>query len=81
MRLIRFFDIGVGSGRRYDYRVSVIIVKEYLIVLVGGLILENVGEVIRWVKLVGVDVLSGVERNGVKDRVLIEVFMVVVRNG
>lgn len=71
----------MGSGRRYDYRVSVIIVKEYLIVLVGGLILENVGEVIRWVKLVGVDVLSGVERNGVKDRVLIEVFMVVVRNG
>lgn len=74
-------DTGAGSGRRHDYRVSAIIAKEYPIVLAGGLTPENVGEAIRWVKPAGVDVSSGVERNGVKDRVLIEAFMAVVRNG
>ncbi len=73
-------DTGAGSGRRHDYRVSAIIAREHPVILAGGLNPQNVEEAIRWVKPAGVDVSSGVERNGVKDRELIEEFVGRVRN-
>ncbi len=73
-------DTGAGSGRRHDYRVSAIIAKKYPIVLAGGLSPENVEEAVRWVKPAGVDVSSGVERRGIKDRVLVEDFVRRVRD-
>ncbi|MCD6373440.1 MAG: phosphoribosylanthranilate isomerase [Thermococcus sp.] len=73
-------DTGAGSGRRHDYRVSAIVAKKIPIVLAGGLRPENVEEAVKWVRPAGVDVSSGVERNGVKDRTLIEEFIGRVRN-
>ena len=73
-------DTGAGSGRRHDYRVSAIVARRYPIVLAGGLTPENVEEALKWVRPAGVDVSSGVERNGVKDRTLIEEFVGRVKN-
>ena len=73
-------DTGAGSGRRHDYRVSAIIARKMPVILAGGLNPENVEEAIRWVKPAGVDVSSGVERNGIKDRCLIEEFVRRVRD-
>ena len=73
-------DTGAGSGRRHDYRVSAIVAKRYPIVLAGGLTPENVKEAVQWVMPTGVDVSSGVERNGIKDRFLVEKFVESVKD-
>ncbi len=68
-------DTGKGSGIVHDHRVSKIIAEEFDIVLAGGLNPENVADIVKYVKPFGVDVSSGVERNGRKDRELIKKFI------
>ncbi len=68
-------DTGKGSGLIHDHRVSRIIAKEFDIILAGGLSPKNVCEIVEFVKPFGVDVSSGVERNGRKDEDLIREFV------
>ncbi|MEM1578265.1 MAG: phosphoribosylanthranilate isomerase [Archaeoglobaceae archaeon] len=73
-------DSGCGSGRTHDWEVSKKVAKEYPIILAGGLNVNNVGLAIKEVRPFGVDVSSGVEKNGFKDEILVSEFVRVVRN-
>uniref|UniRef100_A0A7C3MA36 N-(5'-phosphoribosyl)anthranilate isomerase n=1 Tax=Archaeoglobus fulgidus TaxID=2234 RepID=A0A7C3MA36_ARCFL len=68
-------DSGCGSGRRHDWKISREVSKKYSIFLAGGLNPQNVAEAIRVVKPAGVDVSSGVEKDGFKDESLIREFV------
>ncbi len=68
-------DTGKGSGITHDHRVSRIVAKSYDVILAGGLNPKNVVEIIEFVKPFGVDVSSGVERDGSKDEELIKEFV------
>ncbi|WP_048055344.1 phosphoribosylanthranilate isomerase [Pyrococcus sp. NA2] len=68
-------DTGAGTGRMHDLRISRIIARKIPIVIAGGLNPENVRRVIEFVRPFGVDVSSGVERNGRKDESLIREFV------
>ena len=72
-------DTGKGSGLTHDHRVSGIVAKEFDIVLAGGLNPQNVAGIVKFVKPFGVDVSSGVERNGRKDERLVAEFVKEVR--
>lgn len=79
------FDRGVpgllgGSGATFDWsRVAPIVARRRAIVA-GGLTPENVGECIRTLRPYGVDVRSGVERDGRKDPAMIRAFVKAVRD-
>ncbi len=73
-------DSGCGSGKTHDWSISRRIAERYPVMLAGGLNPENVGEAIRYVKPIGVDVSSGVERDGFKDEKLISEFVRRVRD-
>ena len=68
-------DTGKGSGLTHDHRVSRIVAREVDIVLAGGLNPDNVREVVKFVKPFGVDVSSGVERDGRKSEELVRMFV------
>ncbi|AGK60667.1 phosphoribosylanthranilate isomerase [Archaeoglobus sulfaticallidus PM70-1] len=70
-------DSGNGSGKMHDLRVSREICRrvERKIMLAGGLNPQNVGYVVSFVNPYGVDVSSGVERDGKKDKSLIQNFL------
>ncbi|RUM34451.1 MAG: phosphoribosylanthranilate isomerase [Archaeoglobus sp.] len=68
-------DTGRGSGLTHDHRVSKLIADKFDVVLAGGLNPENLAEIIEFVKPFGVDVSSGVEKNGKKDENLIKEFV------
>lgn len=69
-------DYSGGSGHVFDWSLldQLSISKERLI-LAGGLKSDNVGRAIAQVEPFGVDVSSGVERNGSKDSELIKQFI------
>ncbi|CAO5157519.1 N-(5'-phosphoribosyl)anthranilate isomerase [Frankia sp. AiPs1] len=66
-----------GTGRTHDWSISAGIAKESLIpvILAGGLRPENVGDAVRTVRPWGVNVNSGVEQNGAKNRDLVKGFI------
>ena len=71
-------DTGAGSGAIHDHRVSrevVKMLKAKKVILAGGLNPSNVAEIADYVKPFGVDVSSGVERDGRKDGELVKVFV------
>lgn len=68
-------DTGRGSGEIHDHRISRILAKKFRVVLAGGLNPENVFKIVKFVKPYGVDVSSGVERDGKKDDELISRFV------
>ncbi len=68
-------DTGKGSGKTHDHRISKIIAQKFDVVLAGGLNPENVSEITKFVKPYGLDVSSGVEKNGRKDEDLIVRFV------
>jgi len=68
-------DSGCGSGKTHDWKISREIAKRYPVMLAGGLNAENVARAIEFVKPIGVDVSSGVERNGIKEEELIAEFV------
>ncbi len=72
-------DTGKGSGLTHDHRVSRIVARRFKVVLAGGLNPENVCNILKFVKPFGVDVSSGVERNGRKDPELVRKFVERVR--
>lgn len=70
-----------GTGRVHDWRVSRALrgAVNVPVFLAGGLRPQNVGEAITRVRPFGVDVCSGVRRNGVLDAQLVHEFVAAVR--
>lgn len=68
-----------GTGHRADWDLVATLAVDYPVVLAGGLNPANVGSAIEQTHPLGVDVASGVERDGVKDAALIEAFVVAAR--
>jgi anthranilate synthase/indole-3-glycerol phosphate synthase/phosphoribosylanthranilate isomerase len=68
-----------GTGQTTDWPVAAELAHEMPVVLAGGLTPDNVGRAIREVNPWGVDVSSGVERDGVKDQSLMAAFVESVR--
>jgi phosphoribosylanthranilate isomerase len=64
-----------GTGQVADWSLAAALAAEHDIILAGGLDPENVATAIDAVAPWGVDVSSGVERDGVKDTGLIERFV------
>lgn len=61
-------DHAGGEGIRADWTLAGKLAERFPIILAGGLSPENVADAIDAVRPYGVDVSSGVETNGVKDR-------------
>lgn len=57
-----------GTGQRVDWSVAAAIARSTRLVLAGGLTPVNVVDAVRIVRPMGVDVSSGVETDGAKDR-------------
>jgi phosphoribosylanthranilate isomerase len=68
-----------GTGTSVDWALAAEINAIHPSVLGGGLDAENVGEAIRKVRPLGVDVSSGVEKEGIKDPAKIEAFILAAR--
>ncbi len=65
-----------GSGATFDWLLATAVALELPVFLAGGLGPENVGEAVRIVRPLGVDVASGVESSpGVKDVTRMEAFI------
>ena len=64
-----------GTGERFDWRLLEGFQPELSLMVAGGLTPENVGELIRRYRPWGVDVSSGVEKNGHKDPARILAFI------
>ncbi len=70
-------DAGKGEGKKFEWGLLKDFDRPYF--LAGGLDTENVTEAIRELHPYGVDVSSGIERDGVKDAGLMEKFSKAVR--
>jgi len=68
-----------GSGHRADWDLAARLAERYPVILAGGLSPKNVAVAIAQVRPMGVDVSSGVERDGVKDAGLIQDFLAASR--
>lgn len=72
-------DSGAGTGTVFDWDLIRNIKRPYF--LAGGLSAENVGEVVTMLHPYGVDVSSGIETNGYKDKSKMAAFVAAVRRG
>ncbi len=70
-------DSGAGTGTVFDWSLLAELKRPYF--LAGGLDPENVGEAVRRLHPWAVDVSSGIETDGVKDREKMEAFVRAVR--
>lgn len=68
-----------GTGHRADWDLVATLAERYPLILAGGLTPGNVTSAIEQVRPLGVDVSSGVERDGAKDLSLIREFVAVSR--
>lgn len=66
---------GGGMGERIDWSIAAAVAAERSLVLAGGLNPDNVGEAVQAVRPWAVDVSSGVETDGTKDREKIRAFI------
>ncbi|BAJ50782.1 phosphoribosylanthranilate isomerase [Candidatus Caldarchaeum subterraneum] len=73
-------DSGKASGKLHDIRISRIVASRHPVMLAGGLTPENVVEVIRFVRPIGVDASSGLEINGRKSQEKIKRFVEAVKS-
>ena len=70
-------DSGQGTGKAFDWKILEGVKRDFF--LAGGLYPENVAEAVRAVKPYAVDVSSGIETDGKKDRSKMESFVRNVR--
>ena len=68
-----------GTGRTFDWTIASDVARKYEFLLAGGLTPDNVGQAIATVDPWGVDVSSGVETDGAKDKDKIVLFAEQVR--
>ncbi len=73
------FDKGMGEGKSFDWKLVQHIKKPYF--LAGGLDADNVAQAIRYLKPFAVDVSSGIETNGKKDKEKMQLFITAVNEG
>ncbi len=71
---------GGGMGIRIDWLLAAEVAAERPLVLAGGLNPDNVGEAVRAVRPWAVDVSSGVETDGTKDRESIRAFVAAAKS-
>jgi phosphoribosylanthranilate isomerase len=69
-----------GTGTSFDWPLVMAIARRRRVIVSGGLGPDNVAAAVASVRPFGVDVRSGVERNGVKDRPLMRAFVRAVRD-
>ncbi|NJM06966.1 phosphoribosylanthranilate isomerase [Candidatus Gracilibacteria bacterium] len=69
-----------GTGALADWQSAAVLARRRPLFLAGGLSPENVAQAIATVRPSGVDVSSGVERDGVKSSGLIEAFIAAARS-
>ena len=72
---------GGGTGQKIDWSVAAELAAQRSFVLAGGLNPENVGDAVRFVRPWAIDVSSGVETDGVKDRDKIRAFIAAAKGG
>ena len=70
-------DSGAGTGTVFEWNLIAKIDRPYF--LAGGLDTENVSEAVKKLKPFAVDVSSGIETNGLKDKTKMAAFVVAVR--
>lgn len=70
-------DSGAGTGTVFDWKLIAKINRPYF--LAGGLDTENVSEAIKVLKPFAVDVSSGIETNGFKDKAKMAAFVAAIR--
>ena len=70
---------GGGTGAAFEWGMLTLVQRPFI--LAGGLNAGNVNEAIEMIDPYGVDVSSGIETDGVKDRNKMEAFMAAVRKG
>ena len=70
-------DAGMGGGVTFDWNLIIDIDKPYF--LAGGLSVDNISNVMSSIKPYAVDVSSGIETNGIKDRAKMIAFAKEVR--
>jgi len=64
-----------GTGLTFNWDIARCVSQSHQVLIAGGLTPANVGELISYVRPFGVDVSSGVERDGRKDASLIRAFV------
>ncbi len=72
------FDSGMGSGVAFDWDLLKDIPRDFF--LAGGLKPENLKQAVEAVSPFAVDLSSGVETDGVKDRSKMQAAVIVVRS-
>ena len=73
-------DSGMGTGRTFDWSAfSITHNTNYPLFIAGGLTPENVGQAIRTFHPFAVDVSSGIETDGIKDKAKMTAFVEAVR--
>ena len=70
-------DSGAGTGTVFDWKLIQDIQRPYF--LAGGLSPDNVGEAVRYLHPYAVDVSSGIETGGRKDKIKMAAFAAAVR--
>jgi phosphoribosylanthranilate isomerase len=68
-----------GTGTTFDWEIARSFAPDRRFVISGGLTPANVGDCVRAVRPYAVDVRSGVETNGTKDRAKVHAFIAAVR--
>ena len=68
-----------GTGTPVNWQMAKAVAEKFSVMIAGGLMPDNVGELLQVIKPWGVDVSSGVETNGKKDVLKIKNFIEVVR--
>ncbi len=83
-KLLHLLDTGAGAvaggtGCAFDWGIARDVAAQHDVIVAGGLNPDNVGELVRMARPYGVDVSTGVEREGTKDLELMRAFVAAVR--
>lgn len=68
-------DSGAGSGKTHNLQISKYVSEKIPVILAGGLNPNNINEIYNFVKPIGVDLSSGVEKDNFKNEKLIKLFI------